>query len=126
MKVSGLSHVTIGVKNLEISKQFYSSLFGVEPLYEEAGRDCHFVMGELWFILVCDDCFQPAKGYSHIAFKVGHSDFDGFKKRIRHLQAKIWQINKTFGNSIYFEDPDGHQLEIHASTWQARFAQLKS
>lgn len=126
MKISGLSHVTLGVKNLEVSKRFYSSLFGVEPRYEDSGRDCHFILGELWFVIVREDSSQPVKGYNHIALKVDKSDFNEFEKRIRQLKAKIWQTNQTFGDSVYFEDPDGHQLEIHSSTWQERFVKLQS
>lgn len=122
MKVNGLSHFTLGVRNLEVSKTFYTSLFGVAPLSELIDVDFHFVIGDLWFVPVKDANCAPASGYSHLAFKVEKENFGDFATWVSDLRAKIWQQNQTFGDSLSFEDPNGHRLEFHASTWQERFA----
>ena len=121
MNIQGLSHITIGVLDLNKSRDFYSSLFSTEPISKEDGKDCHFVIGSMWFVLVQDPQVKPASGYTHIALTVSEEDFESTAESIRKSNARIWQENKTFGKSLYFEDPDGHKLEIHSSTWQDRF-----
>jgi catechol 2,3-dioxygenase-like lactoylglutathione lyase family enzyme len=58
----------------------------------------------------------------HLAFLVGEDEFDGALERIRQRTTDIWadpaktqpgRINHHFGGrGVYFEDPDGHLLEI--------------
>ena len=42
------------------------------------------------------------------------------RERIKNSGAEIWQENWTEGDSLYFVDPNGHKLEIHASDLEAR------
>ena len=58
----------------------------------------------------------------HYAFLIGESDFDDIFGRIRELALEYWadpgqsqpgRINRNDGGrGLYFEDPDGHLLEI--------------
>ena len=58
----------------------------------------------------------------HYAFLVGEDDFEGIFGRIREQQLSYWadpgktrhgQINRhDGGRGLYFEDPDGHLLEV--------------
>ncbi len=58
----------------------------------------------------------------HYAFLVGEDDFDAIYGHIRERgldhwadpgQTKVGQINRNDGGrGVYFEDPDGHLLEI--------------
>ena len=58
----------------------------------------------------------------HYAFLVGEDDFDAIFGRIRDRKLKYWadpaqtrqgEINRhDGGRGVYFEDPDGHLLEI--------------
>lgn len=121
MKITGLSHITLGVEDLKRSRQFYSTLFSVRPKHGAEYKDCHFVFGDMWFVLVQDCGSRPAKGYSHIAFTVSAREFEELSKTIKSLGTRIWQENSTFGDSLYFEDPDGHKLEIHSGTPEERF-----
>ena len=58
----------------------------------------------------------------HYAFLIGEADFDNIYGRIRDRGLKHWadpgrtqpgEINRNDGGrGVYFEDPDGHLLEI--------------
>jgi len=46
-------------------------------------------------------------------------------ERIKKSGADIWQENRTEGDSLYFVDPNGHKLEIHASDLETRLKIFK-
>ena len=58
----------------------------------------------------------------HYAFLVGEEDFDAVFARIRERGLRHWadpgknrpgEINRNYGGrGVYFDDPDGHLLEI--------------
>jgi catechol 2,3-dioxygenase-like lactoylglutathione lyase family enzyme len=58
----------------------------------------------------------------HLAFLVSEAEFDAALTRVRRLTKEIWadparrepgRINHHFGGrGVYFEDPDGHLLEL--------------
>lgn len=58
----------------------------------------------------------------HYAFLIGEDDFDGVFARIRERDIPYWadpaqrrdgEINRNDGGrGMYFEDPDGHLLEV--------------
>jgi catechol 2,3-dioxygenase-like lactoylglutathione lyase family enzyme len=58
----------------------------------------------------------------HYAFLIGEDDFDQIFARMRERQLEHWadpgqtrsgEINRNDGGrGVYFEDPDGHLLEI--------------
>ena len=68
---------------------------------------------------------SPLPEYSHIAFNVPAARFDDAAASIRASGAVIWQDNRSEGASLYFLDPDGHKLEIHAGDWRTRLAAMK-
>jgi len=81
--------------------------------------------GELWLAIEIGDPVYTPGDRSHIAFAVTADDFTALGERIKKTNAIIWQENWTEGNSLYFLDPDGHKLEIHASDLAARLASAR-
>jgi glutathione S-transferase fosA5 len=115
--ISSINHITLSVRNLETSFDFYTRLLGLRPVarwykgaYLEAGRN--------WVCLTLDldarsKCLPE---YTHTAFTVSSDDFPLMVDRLRQIGAICWQENRSPGQSYYFLDPDGHKLEIHTST----------
>ena len=119
--ITGLNHVSFGIRNLDASLQFYGGVLGLRPVLKWAGG-AYLVAGNFWIALIVDEVEHgsSAPTYSHVAFSVEPSDFQKMAERIRAAGATIWQENQSEGDSLYFLDPDGHRLEIHASGLQAR------
>ena len=99
---------------------------GAKPLARWS-RGAYLLAGDVWLCLALDEQTRsaPAPEYSHIAFSVSAVGFDDAAARIRASGAAIWQENRSEGASLYFLDPDGHKLEIHAGDWRTRLAAMK-
>jgi catechol 2,3-dioxygenase-like lactoylglutathione lyase family enzyme len=119
-KVSGINHVTFDAASVEESLEFYRDVLGCE-LVAHWRAGAYLTAGKTWIALVRrGEPPSPATDYSHIAFGVSREQFTGLTDRIRASGARVWQENWTEGDSLYFEDPTGHRLEIHCSDLVSR------
>lgn len=120
MELQGINHITFAVSSLERSFRFYVDVLGATP-QARWNRGAFLTLGGTWLALLEG---QPEtvreSDYSHIAFSVAPGAFAGAEARIRAAGAHLWSENQTPGDSLYFSDPDGHRLEIHASDLEAR------
>jgi len=91
-------------------------------------KGAYLLAGDLWVALVADQQARqgPLLEYTHVAFSVAKPEFALLSRRIRDSGATIWQENWTEGDSLYFLDPDGHKLEIHASDLATRIAAARA
>ena len=131
--IAGINHINIAVKNIEISFRFYREVLGFSPLCKSEGSAYFLVgapdfLGCLWFSLDLDrHCVRlPSPCNSHIAFSVLEEDFEKMSVRIIEAGTNIYKENSSPGKSLYFLDPDGHKLEIHAGDWQQRLDSKKA
>jgi len=124
--ISGLNHITLSVRDIDCSFRFYVETLGARPL-ARWNKGAYVLAGDLWLCLVLEERTRssPLPEYSHIAFSVSAAGFDDAAARIRTSGAAIWQDNRSEGASLYFLDPDGHKLEIHAGDWRTRLAAMK-
>ncbi len=124
--LKGINHITIAVKNLEKSFNFYKDILGFKPLMKHS-KGAYFLLGDLWFCLELDSNTrsEPLPEYTHIAFSVDSNDFEAISDKIVLSGSKIWKENRSEGDSLYFLDPDGHKLEIHVGDWKSRLESYK-
>ncbi len=120
----GLNHITIAVSDLERSLMFYTQFVGMKAHVRWHGG-AYLTLGDIWFCLSCDQVV-PAQDYSHIAFDIAAQDFVLFTKKLKDAGVIEWKQNTSEGNSVYFSDPDGHQLEAHCGNLQSRLNALKT
>ena len=119
-RVCGINHVTFAVAGLDEAIEFYRDVLGCE-LVADWPAGAYLTAGTTWIALVArEESPSPSTDYTHLAFDVSPDQFDGLAERIRASGAPIWQDNWTEGDSLYFEDPTGHRLEIHCSSLAAR------
>ncbi|MFK8002911.1 MAG: VOC family protein [Polyangiales bacterium] len=120
MELLGINHITFAVRSLEPSFRFYVDVLGAKPRARWK-RGAFLTLGGTWLaLLVGEPEVVNEDNYSHIAYSVAPSAFAALDARIRAAGTHLWSENQTAGDSLYFSDPDGHRLEIHASDLEAR------
>ncbi len=124
--ITGVNHITLSVKDIEESFDFYTRVLGFRPVAKWP-RGAYLLAGEIWIALVLDEHARESilPEYTHIAFSVSSEDFEVLSARIKQSGAKIWQENSTEGASLYFLEPNGYKLEIHASDLETRIRTAK-
>ena len=119
--ITGISHITFVVKDLDRTAVFLEKIFEAKAVYSGSTAK-YFLINDLWIALNQGKSL-PERTYNHIAFKIEDSDFDEFVKRIKDVGAEIIQgrtrVNGE-GRSVYFYDYDNHLFELHTGTLSER------
>ena len=114
-----LNHTIVWCRDKRKSASFMAEILGLPPptsfgpfMVVEVGNDVSLDFDET------DDAIAS----QHYAFLLSEAEFDGVFGRIRSRKLKHWadpgrhragQINHNDGGrGVYFEDPNGHLLEI--------------
>ncbi len=114
-----LNHTIVLVRDKSASARFLADILGLEPpsaygpfMVVEVGNGA-----SLDFMDTNDEV-----PWQHYAFLVGEDEFDQIFGRIRERELPYWadphhsmpgEINHhDGGRGVYFDDPDGHNLEI--------------
>lgn len=127
MGITGLNHLTFAVRDLAEAFDFYTRILGFQPLVKWP-HGAYLLAGDVWIALTLDPETRrgPLAEYTHAAFSVSPNDFPLMTERILASGAASWQENSSEGASLYFLDPDGHKLELHASDLAARLEAAKA
>jgi len=131
--LTGLNHLTLAVTDVERSVGFYRDLLGFSLAAVWDGG-AYLALGDLWLCVSLDPAraampsgaAAPGADYTHYAFSIAQQDFAPFCARLRAAGAQEWRRNRSEGDSFYFLDPDGHQLEAHVGDLASRLAQCRA
>ena len=115
--IKGIYEVAIPVRNLEVAEAFYIDKLGLESGLREEGRRWHFlrVAGDQGMLVLQEttDSFAP----THYAFTTTVAEIEAAADSLRQMGTEVegpvthdWMPAR----SIYFNDPDGHALELCA------------
>jgi catechol 2,3-dioxygenase-like lactoylglutathione lyase family enzyme len=113
----GIYEVAIRVKDLAKAHDFYREILGLDDglLVEERGMYFLRTPGDQGMVvLIQDDDDFPSQ---HYAFSIDESDVERTLDALRAagVEAKDPVFHDWMpGTSIYFSDPDGHDLEFFA------------
>ena len=125
IKVNGIDHAAISVRDLEKSKVFYTDVLGlrVSPReYQKPGVEYFLDCGSSLIGLIQGDRKGNAHkledgglGGNHVSFRVDTAAFDRAVEALKAAGVTVTFIKKREKSwSCYFLDPDGNKLEITA------------
>ncbi len=130
-----IGHVVIKVRDLERSRRFYSEVLGLQVMKDapqiracflaSGGRDHH----EIALFEVGSQAEDPRPnqvGLMHIAFRLRSEE--ELRLAYRDLKEKgvpiSFTVNHGVSKSIYFRDPDGHELELYCDNPPEEYASM--
>jgi len=123
MQAKELGHAVLYVRDLERSLRFYRDLLGFREIGRVWGRAAALTAGrthhELLLIEVGPNAApmppHPRVGLYHIGVKIGDR-LDELRQAHRELVAAgvpiVGASDHTVSQSLYVEDPDGHEVEV--------------
>ncbi len=113
-----LNHTIVASKDNVESAKFYERIFDFEFIKEWG----HFAVVKVNSTLTLDFDRQDNFSTNHYAFKVSDQQFDEIFERVKlenisfgsgPCSSDDGKINNDYGGrGVYFEDPNGHLLEI--------------
>jgi len=121
IQIQHLDHIAITVRDVKRSRDWYCDVLGLEQRYAEVWGDVPtFVCaGETGIALfpaaVNDPKPRPERdtlAMRHFAFRVDRTNFENAQNELRARGIDFEFQDHTISYSIYFFDPDGHQLEL--------------
>ena len=128
--ISGISHMTFIVKDLERSALFFTKIFDAKEVYSSGeqtfsfSKEKFFLINDIWLCIMEGESLTE-RTYNHIAFQISESDIDEYITRIKNAGVELKPERPRVdseGRSIYFYDLDNHLFELHTGTLSERLA----
>jgi catechol 2,3-dioxygenase-like lactoylglutathione lyase family enzyme len=116
-----LDHVALTVSDVDHSIEWYRDVLGLEHVHEaEWGRNpAVLTSGSTGLALFpAKGSDPPPTGYPdglamwHVAFRADKRSFDAAREELDARDIKYRFSDHGLAHSIYFNDPDGHLIEI--------------
>ena len=117
VRTYGLTHISMTVRDVERSYQFYRAVFGVEEYFREAGQIQAKTPGAQDVIVFNEGSKNAGEsgGIAHIGFRlVDPADIDAAVEAVEKAGGKILSRGKWEGGEpyLFFNDPDGYEVEV--------------
>ncbi len=121
VKLQHLDHIAITVTDMERSIRWYQEVLGMERRFADEWGDAPAMMmlGNSGVALFPARTSNPQKrpdnntlAMRHFAFLATRADFEQAQEELRQRGIEFEFQDHTVSHSIYFEDPDGHEVEI--------------
>ncbi len=127
IKLDGINHFALNVRNMDRAEEFYTGILGFPVIMRtetraglkhvevDAGNVAIALFESPELDLTAAQKTMTEDGYQHFAFAAPYDRFDATLKSLKEGGVKLDGEPRDWGNgvSIYFPDPDGHQIEIH-------------
>ena len=119
LPITGLYEVAIKVRNLSTAEPFYREVMGLQFGLRDQRRNWLFlrVGGSAGMVVLQEDRGEWPR--QHFAFAVNDSELERaaalLKEKGISVEGPVFH-DWMPGRSVYFADPDGHDLELFALT----------
>ena len=128
MAVSGISHLTFIVRDLERTATLMRDVFDAREVYDSGAhqfslsREKFFLIGGVWIAIMEGEPLSE-RTYNHVAFQIEEAEFDLYVDRVRAAGVDMREPRPRVegeGRSVYFHDFDNHLFELHTGTLEQR------
>lgn len=120
-QTEGIDHIAILVRDVRASARWYQEVLGLKRLHEEVWGDSPAIVGvgTTSIALFPVQSNQP-KGrpdrdtiaMRHFALRVDRANFEAAKQSLSAGGITFTAQHHKIAESIYFFDPDGHEIEV--------------
>ncbi len=127
IQLNGISHFALNVTNMKRAEKFYTETLGFPVLMRtqtkaglqhielDAGNVAIALFESPDLNLESAHQIMTKDGYLHFAFDASYNRFDATLEALKEAGVAMDGEPRDWGKSVsvYFRDPDGHQLEIN-------------
>ncbi len=127
IQLDGINHFALNVRNMDLAVAFYNGILGfpvinrtetrggLKHVEVDAGNVAIALFESPELDLTAAQKTMTEDGYLHFAFGAPYDRFDATLQALKEGGVEMDGEPRDWGNgiSIYFHDPDGHQIEIH-------------
>ena len=117
--LEGIDHVALSVRDVDRAAKWYGDLLGFERWHGDIWNGVPTFMGKgttaiaLFPLREGSTSSGPAQiRMLHLAFRADRQNFLGAQEELKRRGIKFEFQDHEISHSIYFHDPDGHELEI--------------
>jgi len=121
MRLEGIDHVALAVRDIERSADWYVEVLGFERRYQEMWDGIPTFIGKgntAIALFPADPNASSTHSHRkdirmlHLAFRADLKNFRTAQEELKYRGIKFEFQDHEFSHSIYFRYPDGHHLEI--------------
>ena len=120
-EVQGIDHVALAVRDIETSASWYQEVLGLKRMHEKlwGGVPAFVGVGKTALALFPVQGTNPEEppgknviAMRHFAFRVDHANFVLAQSELKARSIAFKFQDHDIAHSIYFHDPDGHEVEL--------------
>lgn len=125
MPIKGLNHAVLYVRDVAVTKRFYTEVLQFETMIEDAQGRYLFMRAPLsenhhdiaFFAIgsgaAPSTAGRTSVGMYHLAWEVGTlAELDEMRQRLTAAGALVGASDHGVNKSLYSLDPDGHEFEV--------------
>ena len=118
IELEGIDHVALAVRDVEQSARWYIEVLGFEHRWRGMWGGVPVFIGKgttalaLFPLRSAADVNRRRAGMLHLAFRAARDGFVAAQRELQERGIAFTFEDHEISQSIYFRDPDGHELEI--------------